>query len=101
MIIVFGSMIVYALKFNGYRLTREADDTLHVRRGLLTTSAVTIEEARLRGVEVREPLLLRLAGRGAPVRRGRHRACRHRNESHLLMPPGPVGRSPPRRRQGA
>lgn len=87
-IIVFGSMIVYALKFNGYQLTREADDTLHVRRGLLTTSAVTIEEARLRGVEIREPLLLRL-GRGArcyAVATG----LQNKNESHLLMPPGPV-----------
>jgi putative membrane protein len=87
-IIVFGSMVVYALKFNGYLLTRESDDTLHVRRGLLTTSAVTIEEARLRGVEIREPMLLR-AGRG-----GRCMAVatglQNRNESHLLMPPGPV-----------
>jgi putative membrane protein len=88
-IIVFGSMVVYALKFNGYQLTRESDDTLHVRRGLLTTSAVTIEEARLRGVEIREPMLLR-AGHGArcsAVATG----LQHKNESHLLMPPGPVG----------
>lgn len=87
-IIVFGSMIVYVLKFTGYQLTRESDDTLHVRRGLLTTSAVTIEEARLRGVEIREPLPLR-AGRGArctAVATG----LQHRNESHLLMPPGPA-----------
>ncbi len=87
-IIVFGSMVVYTLKFSGYRLTRESDDTLHVRRGLLTTSAVTIEEARLRGVEIREPMLLR-AGRGAKcsaVATG----LQHKNESHLLMPPGPV-----------
>jgi putative membrane protein len=87
-IIVFGSMVVYALKFNGYRLTRESDDTLHVRRGLLTTSAVTIEEARLRGVEVSEPMLLR-AGKGArctAVATG----LQNKNESHLLMPPGPV-----------
>ena len=88
-VIVFGSMIVYTLKFNGYQLTRESDDTLHVRRGLLTTSAVTIEEARLRGVEVSEPLLLR-AGKGArctAVATG----LQHKSESHLLMPPGPVG----------
>jgi putative membrane protein len=87
-IIVFGSMIVYALKFNGYQLTREADDTLHVRRGLLTTSAVTIEETRLRGVELSEPLLLRL-GRGARLS-AVATGLQHRSESHLLMPPGPV-----------
>jgi putative membrane protein len=87
-IIVFGSMIVYVLKFTGYQLTRESDDTLHVRRGLLTTSAVTIEEARLRGVEIREPLLLRAGGgaRCTAVATG----LQHRNESHLLMPPGPA-----------
>jgi putative membrane protein len=87
-IIVFGSMVVYTLKFSGYRLVRESDDTLHVRRGLLTTSAVTIEEARLRGVEISEPLLLR-AGKGArcsAIATG----LQHKNESHLLLPPGPV-----------
>jgi putative membrane protein len=87
-IIVFGSMVVYVLKFSGYRLTRETDDTLHVRRGLLTTSAVTIEEARLRGVELREPLLLRL-GRGARLS-AVATGLQTRNESHLLMPPGPL-----------
>ncbi|HEX4705672.1 MAG TPA: PH domain-containing protein [Pseudonocardiaceae bacterium] len=87
-LIVFGSTAIYVLKYTGYLLTREPDDTLHVRRGLLTTSAVTIEEARLRGVEIREPLLLR-AGRGArcsAVATG----LQSRNESHLLMPPGPA-----------
>jgi len=87
-LIVFGSTLIYVLKYSGYELTREPDDTLHVRRGLLTTSAVTIEEARLRGVEIREPLLLR-AGRGArclAVATG----LAHRSESHLLMPPGPA-----------
>lgn len=87
-VIVFGSMIVYVFQFNGYRLTRESDDTLHVRRGLLTTSMVTIEEARLRGVEVREPLLLR-AGHGARVS-AVATGLRTKNETHLLMPPGPV-----------
>ncbi len=87
-VIVFGSMIVYALRYRGYQLTREADDTLHVRRGLLTTSAVTIEEARLRGVEIREPLLLRL-GRGARLL-AIATGLQHRNENHLLMPPGPA-----------
>jgi putative membrane protein len=87
-LIVFGSTAIYVLKYTGYMLTREPDNTLHVRRGLLTTSAVTIEEARLRGVGIREPLLLR-AGRGArcsAVATG----LQSRNESHLLMPPGPA-----------
>lgn len=87
-LIVFGSTVIYVLKYSGYELTREPDDTLHVRRGLLTTSAVTIEEARLRGVSIHEPLLLR-AGRGArcsAVATG----LTHKSESHLLMPPGPA-----------
>jgi putative membrane protein len=87
-LIVFGSTVMYVLKYSNYQLTRERDDTLHVRRGLLTTSAVTIEEARLRGVEIREPLLLR-AGRGArcsAVATG----LQSKSESHLLMPPGPA-----------
>jgi putative membrane protein len=59
-----GSIVLYVEAWWGYRLTREPDHTLLVRRGLLTTRSVSLEERRLRGVEVDEPLLLR-AGRGA------------------------------------
>ena len=89
LVVVLGSTLVYAFQFAGYALTREPDATLHVRRGLLTTSAVTIEEARLRGVEVSEPLLLRLV-RGARVE-AVATGLRRRSGSHLLMPPGPAG----------
>lgn len=51
----------------GYRLTREPGGTLHVRRGLLTSRSITIEQRRLRGVELTQPLLLRSAG-GATLR---------------------------------
>ncbi|QBI54198.1 PH domain-containing protein [Streptomonospora litoralis] len=51
----------------GYRLEREPDGTLRLRRGLITNTALSLEERRLRGVELREPLLLRWA-RGARVR---------------------------------
>ena len=44
------------------RLTRHPGGTIHVTRGLLSTRATTIEERRLRGVELSEPLLLRWAG---------------------------------------
>jgi putative membrane protein len=54
----------YALAFWGYRLTRRPGGTLHVTRGLLSPRATTIEERRLRGVELTQPLLLRWA-RGA------------------------------------
>lgn len=59
-----GALVLYVLAWWGYRLTREADGTLRVNRGLLTRRSVSLEERRLRGVELTEPLLLR-AGRGA------------------------------------
>jgi putative membrane protein len=62
-----------------------------VVRGLITTRAVTIEERRLRGVELAEPLLLR-AVRGARciaiatgLRAGRGRE----RGGSLLLPPAP------------
>ncbi len=54
----------YVLAFWNFRLLRRPGGTLHITRGLLTTRAITIEERRLRGVEVSEPLLLRMV-RGA------------------------------------
>lgn len=45
-----------------YGLTREPDGTLRVRRGLLTRTSVSIEERRLRGVELVERLPLRWMG---------------------------------------
>ncbi|MFE4533882.1 PH domain-containing protein [Streptomyces scopuliridis] len=45
-----------------YRLEREPGRTLRVRRGLLTSRSVSIEERRLRGVELVEPLGVRMAG---------------------------------------
>jgi putative membrane protein len=59
-----GALVLYVEAWWGYQLTREPDGTLRVNRGLLTRRSVSLEERRLRGVEVDEPLLLR-AGRGA------------------------------------
>jgi putative membrane protein len=64
--IVIASTAGYVLSFWNFRLSRHSGGTLHVRRGLLTTRSTTIEERRLRGVELSEPLLLR-AVRGARV----------------------------------
>ena len=87
------SLGAYALANWGYVLTRRSDATLHVRRGLLTSQAVTIEERRLRGAAVERPLLLRVP-RGARARalvtggaRGDQRGAR---ATHVLVPPGPV-----------
>nr|WP_121011002.1 PH domain-containing protein [Saccharothrix australiensis] len=83
-----GSVLVYVVQFWGYRLTREPDDTVRVRRGLLTTRSVSVAEQRLRGVEVAEPLLLR-AGRGAHAKTVTTGLGR-KGESNLLLPPAPI-----------
>lgn len=55
------SVLVYAVLYWGFELTRQ-DGNLHVRYGLINKRSVTIEEKRLRGVRVDEPLLLRATG---------------------------------------
>ncbi|WP_205825873.1 PH domain-containing protein [Microbispora catharanthi] len=85
------STLGYVLAFGNFRLTRHAEGTLHVTRGLLTTRAITIEERRLRGVEVSEPLLLR-AVRGArlsAVTTGLRAAQGSQRGGSLLLPPAP------------
>ncbi|GAA2263010.1 PH domain-containing protein [Streptomyces amakusaensis] len=59
---VIGSTVTFIEGWSGYRLEREDGGMFRVRRGMLVTRSVTIEERRLRGVEVAEPLLLRWAG---------------------------------------
>lgn len=90
-LIGLASAVGYVLAFWNYRLTRQSTGTLHVTRGLLTTRSVTLDERRLRGVELSEPLLLRAAhgarciaiatglrvGRGAEV------------GGSMLVPPAP------------
>jgi putative membrane protein len=81
-----GSIVLYVEAWWGYRLTREPDGTLLVHRGLLTTRSVSLEERRLRGVEVDEPLLLR-AGRGA--RANAVATGARRGDRSSLLPPAP------------
>ncbi len=61
---VLGAVLIFVEGWWRFRLVREPGGTLRIRRGLLTTRSVSLEERRLRGVEVAEPLLMRL-GRGA------------------------------------
>jgi putative membrane protein len=91
LLVAIASTLGYVLAFWSFRLTRQGGGTLHVSRGLITTRATTIEERRLRGVELSEPLLLR-AVRGARciaiatglrVGRGAERG------GSLLLPPAP------------
>ncbi|WP_181772942.1 PH domain-containing protein [Amycolatopsis pittospori] len=84
----------YVLSFWNFRLTRETEGTLHVRRGLITTRSVSIEEDRLRGVEVKEPLPLRIAGgaRLTAIAGGLREGKGGDKGGGLLLPPAPVGR---------
>ncbi|RLK55106.1 PH domain-containing protein [Actinokineospora cianjurensis] len=84
---VLASLAGYLLQNHDYRLTRQPDGTVRVRRGLLTTRSVSIEEKRLRGAVLHEPLLLR-AGKGArvtAVTTGLNKV----GGSSLLLPPAP------------
>ncbi|SDI00535.1 PH domain-containing protein [Nonomuraea jiangxiensis] len=86
-----GAGLLFAESWGRYRLEREPG-RLRLRRGLLTTRSLTLEERRLRGVEVSEPLLLRLAG-GARVKTiatGLGKAAEHETEDvAALTPPLP------------
>jgi putative membrane protein len=58
---VIGSLLLFVESWSGYRLTRE-DGMLRIRRGALTTRSLSLDELRLRGVEVVEPIGARLMG---------------------------------------
>jgi putative membrane protein len=90
-VVAASSTVGYVLAFWSFRLVRTPAGALEVTRGLLSTRSTTLEERRLRGVELSEPLLLRLAGgarliaiaTGLRVGRGAERG------GTLLLPPGP------------
>jgi len=83
-----GSLVIYLEGWWGYRLTREPDDTLRLRRGLLTTRSLSVEQGRMRGAEVAEPLLLRLVGgaRCAAITTGLDAKTSNRG---AILPPAP------------
>jgi putative membrane protein len=85
----------YVLSFWNFRLTREPAGTLHIRRGLITTRSVSIEEDRLRGVEIREPLPLRLAGgaRCVAIAGGLREGKGADKGGGLLLPPAPLAKA--------
>src|SRR5438067_6478379 len=85
------STVAYVVAYFGFRLSRQPGGTLHIVRGLLTRRSITLEERRLRGVEVSEPLFVRMVGgaraiaiaTGLRVGRGAERG------GSLLVPPAP------------
>ena len=51
----------YVVQWWNFRLVRE-HGSLHLTTGLFTTRSTTVEEAKVRGVEMTEPVLMRLVG---------------------------------------
>ncbi|SFQ05218.1 putative membrane protein [Amycolatopsis arida] len=89
---VLGSLAVFVEMWWQFRLEREPNGTLRVRRGLLTTRSVSLEERRLRGVELVEPLGNRLLGgaRLDAVATGLVRPKEGSRTDHkTLLPPAP------------
>lgn len=75
----------------GYRLDREASGTLRVRRGLLTHRTTSLEQRRLRGVAVVEPLGVRSVGaaRVDAVATGLSTGQDERSDPKGLLPAAP------------
>ncbi|MET9105673.1 PH domain-containing protein [Streptomyces zhihengii] len=57
-----GALGLWVEMWWNYRLEREHGGTLRIRRGLLTSRSTSIEERRLRGIDLVEPLGVRLFG---------------------------------------
>lgn len=76
-----------------YRLEREPGGTLRVSRGLLTTRSVSLEPKRIRGVDLIEPLGVRLVGaaRVQAVATGLGSQAENTAEISTLLPAAPRG----------
>jgi putative membrane protein len=88
---LIGSLLVNVEMWWDFRLHREAS-ALRVLRGLLTSRSISLEQRRMRGVEIAEPLLLRWFG-GARLKAITTGLSEQHNkkqpESNALLPPAP------------
>lgn len=87
-----GAVALWVEKWWNYRLEREPGGALRVRRGLLTARSLSIEERRLRGVELVEPLGIRLcrAARVDAIATGLVQESDDQQETHkTLLPAAP------------
>ena len=75
----------YVVTHWGFRLTHTAG-AWHLRRGLITTRETTMDDERVRGVTIGEPLGLRVAGGG---RASAIVTGLENGQSTLLVPPAP------------
>ncbi|GGT65745.1 PH domain-containing protein [Streptomyces lateritius] len=87
-----GALGLWVEMWWNYRLEREPGGTLRVRRGLFTARSISIEERRLRGVELVEPLGVRMcrAARVDAVATGLVKDDEDKHADHkTLLPPAP------------
>ena len=95
------AVIGYLVTNFGFGVTyTRADHAWHLRRGLFTTRETSMDANRLRGVNVVEPLGLRLA-RGARLSAIVTGLNREQQGSSTLVPPAPQERRPARGHRGA
>ncbi|MER7698327.1 MULTISPECIES: PH domain-containing protein [unclassified Streptomyces] len=93
---VVGALGLWIEMWWNYRLEREPGGTLRVRRGLFTSRSVSVEEARLRGVDLVQPLGVRLLGaaRLDAITTGLAKDHEARNADHnSLLPAAPRHRA--------
>ncbi len=88
-IALLGSVLIFVESWWGFQLVREPGGTLRIRRGLLTTRSVSLEERRVRGVEVVAPLLLRVGGGARTVAVATGLGGRRGHGRGNLLPPAP------------
>ncbi|HEX4688280.1 MAG TPA: PH domain-containing protein [Nocardioides sp.] len=83
------AVVGYLLTNFGFRLSHTgADASWHLRRGLFTTRETTLDDARVSGVSIGEPLGLRLAG-GARLTAIVTGLDKRQQGSSVLVPPAP------------
>lgn len=91
--LVLISVLGYIAVFWNFRLVRTGTGVLRVTRGLVSTRATTIDESRLRGIELSEPLSLRTAGgaRCLAITTGLRVGGGAERGGSVLVPPAPRG----------
>ena len=82
------AVVRYLLSYSGFAISRVDQSTLHITHGLLHTRQITLDERRLRGILLSEPLSLRAVS-GAWTHAIMTGLGRQRGGVALLSPPGP------------
>lgn len=88
LVVLLLSVVAYAAAYWGLTLTHSPGSPWHLRRGLLTTQETSIDEERMAGVVVGEPLLLRCV-RGARL----SAIVTGLRSGSVLVPPAPAEES--------